>query len=169
MWWVFFHSGADFSLEGQFHSLEFIISRAEEVDEFRISVNKLCVCVHALMLTRRVCVCEASVSLSLSLCARGRRFHGCFRSLYLTVLQSEGEPGGERERERGRDGEIMGMEGERRLTQSLMSFLGSLCLFLGQGPLAEDVGGLRGLWSRKEQAEPRSAQIDSCIKESSPT
>ena len=47
MWWVFFHSGADFSLEGQFHSLEFIISRAEEVDEFRISVNKLCVCVCA--------------------------------------------------------------------------------------------------------------------------
>ena len=70
-----------------------------------------CVWVHALMLTRRVCVCEASVSLSLSLslslsvCARGRRFHGCFRSLYLTVRQSEGEPGGARERERVREGE----------------------------------------------------------------
>lgn len=39
------------------------------------------------------------------------------------------EPGG-----RESDGEIMGIEGERRLTQSLMSFHGSLCLFLGQGP-----------------------------------
>lgn len=36
----------------------------------------------------------------------------------------------------------MGMEGEQRLTQSLMSFFGCLCPFLGQGPLAEDVGGL---------------------------
>lgn len=45
-------------------------------------------------------------------------------------------PGG-----RERDGEIMGMVGERRLTQSLMSFLGFLRLFLGQGPLAEHVGG----------------------------
>lgn len=50
---------------------------------------------------------------------------------------------GSQEGERESDGEIMEMEGERRLTQSLMSFLGSLCLFLGQGPLAEDVGGLR--------------------------
>lgn len=50
---------------------------------------------------------------------------------------------------RGRDGEIIGMEGERRLTQSLMSFLGSLCLFLGQGPLAEDVGGLRTIEQKR--------------------
>lgn len=48
-----------------------------------------------------------------------------------------------RRREGGREREITGTEGERRLTQSLMSFSGSLCLFLGQGPLAEDVGGLR--------------------------
>lgn len=54
------------------------------------------------------------------------------------------EPGGGE-----RDGEIMGMEGERRLTQSLMSFLGSLCLFLGQGPLAEDVGGLRAMEQKR--------------------
>lgn len=42
-----------------------------------------------------------------------------------------------------RDGEIIGIEGEKRLTQSLMSFLDCLGLFLGQGPLAEDVGGPR--------------------------
>lgn len=69
------------------------------------------------------------------------------------------EPGG-----RERDGEIMGMEGERRLTQSLMSFLG----FWVRVPW------LRmwvdwGLWSRKEQTKPRSAEIDFYIKESSPT
>lgn len=72
----------------------------------------------------------------------------------------------ERESQEGeRDREIMGMEGERRLTQSLMSFLGSLCLFLGQGPLAEDVGGLRTM----EQKRTDLTEKDFYIKESSPS
>ena len=54
-----------------------------------------------------------------------------------------------RSQEGERDREIMGMKGERRLTQSLMSFLASLCLFLGQGPLAEHVGGLRTMEQKR--------------------
>ena len=100
----------------------------------------MCAPLRALMLPARVYVYVRER-------ASEPRFHGCFRSLRLTVRQSEGA---RREREGERDGEIMGMEGERRLTQSLMSFLGSLCLFLGQGPLAEDVGG--GLWSREDES-----------------
>lgn len=69
----------------------------------------LCVC---------ACVCVES------------SFHGHFRSLYLIVPHSKGT---RREEKRERDGEIMGMEGERRLTQSLMSFLGSLRLSQSPG------------------------------------
>lgn len=82
----------------------------------------------------------------------------------ISVPHSSTERGSQ---EGERDGEIMGMEGERRLTQSLMSFLGSLCLFLGQGLLAEDVGELRTM--EQKQTEPRSAEIDFYIKELSPT
>ena len=50
----------------------------------------------------------------------------------------------------------MGKKGGRRLTQCLMSFLGSLCLFLGQGPLAEQVGGL------KATAQKRTGKAKVC-------
>lgn len=47
----------------------------------------------------------------------------------------------------------MGIEGEKRLTQSLMSFLGSLWRFLGQGSLTEHVGGLKTIEQMRMSAE----------------
>lgn len=107
-----------------------------------------------------VCVRERVRRASLCMC-KAATLSWLFQ---ISLPHSSSERGSQ---EGERDGEIMGMEGERRLTQSLMSFLGSLCLFLGQGPLAEDVGGLRTI-EQKKQTKPRSAEIDFYIKESSP-
>lgn len=67
----------------------------------RISVSKLCVCPCAHLMLAWVYVRGAhKASVSLCVRKRRRRFHGCFRSLYLTVRQSEGaRRGRERERE----------------------------------------------------------------------
>ncbi len=110
--------------------------------------------------------CEASVCVCACACARTHACEGATLSWLFQISLPHSSTGrGHQEGERGRDGEIIRMEGERRLTQSLMSFPCFLCLFLGQGPLAEDVGGLRTI----EQTEPRSTGIDFYIKESSPT
>lgn len=83
-----------------------------------------------------VCVCEHVRRATLSVC-EGWTLSWLFQ---ISLPHSSSERGSQ---EGERDGEIMGMEGERRVTQSLMSFLGCLCLFLGQGPLTKDVGGPR--------------------------
>lgn len=104
--------------------------------------EQVCVCACASM---RINACTGCIRASVwdaRLCVQASDAFMAVSDLSASRFDRTREPGG---RERERDGEIMAME-------ALMSFLGSLCMFLGQGPLAEDVGGLR---SREEPTNRR--------------
>lgn len=76
-----------------------------------------------------LCVCAREQTRHERFCSSGNGTFMAISDLAASQFDRAMEPEGG-----GRDGEIMEMEGERRLTQSLMSFLHCLSLFLGQGP-----------------------------------
>lgn len=97
---VFFDFLADFSLEASPIHSNLVFLALRKLMNSNICEQVMCVPLRAFNACMGVCAWSTQGE-CLSVCAqRRRRFHGCFRSLYLTVRQSEGA---RRERERLRD------------------------------------------------------------------